>query len=395
MRVLEISATHPANDLSGVGTLVAELAAALAAAGHEAVVWTREGSRPVPGVVGLGRGKLAFPLRAGWRMLRSGERFDAVHVHESDGVVAILALRLLRLLGRAPGRARVVATLQVSYREERRTTRPVRDRGEIVSRPGAEERRFALLRAPILALAGRITARLADVVVAPSRRTAREVERDYGARKVVVLPNGVRAVAPRSAPPPVPTILYAGRLRARKAVVVLVRAFAEVAGRVPQARLVVAGDGEDRESVAAAIDALGLGDRVDLLGRVSRDEVERRLRDATVFCQPSIYEGLPLAILEAMAVGVPVVATSVSGHPDAVVDGVTGWLVPPEDSAALASALVHALRDPAEVARRTAAASERFRREFEIGLVARRYAGLLEATAEGRLETRPATKEAP
>jgi len=55
MRVLEISATHPANDLSGVGTLVAELAGALAAAGHETVVWTREGSRPIPGVVGLGR----------------------------------------------------------------------------------------------------------------------------------------------------------------------------------------------------------------------------------------------------------------------------------------------------------------------------------------------------
>jgi len=381
MRVLEISATHPANDLSGVGTLVAELADAFAAAGHETVVWTRRGARPLPGVVGLGRGKLAFPLRAGWRMLRSGGRFDVVHVHESDGVVAVLALRLLRLFGRPAGRARIVATLQVSYREERRTTRPVRDRGEVVSRPGPEERRFALLRAPILALAGRITARLADVVVAPSRRTAGEIERDYDARDVLVLPNGVRAVEPRSAPPATPTILYAGRLRARKAVVVLIRAFAEVAERVPEARLVVAGDGEDRETVEAAVDALGLRERVERLGRVTREEVERRLRDATLFCQPSIYEGLPLAILEAMAVGVPVVATSVSGHPDAVVDGVTGWLVPPEDAASLASALVHALRDPSETARRATAASELFRSTFDVRLVAARHVALFESLA--------------
>ena len=262
-----------------------------------------------------------------------------------------------------------------------------------MSRPGPRERRFAYLRAPILALAGRITARLADVVVAPSRRTAREIGRDYGARGVVVLPNGVRAVEPRPAPPAVPTVLYAGRLRARKAVVALIRAFAEVVERIPEARLVLAGDGEDREAVEAAIDALGLRERVELLGRVPREEVERRLRAATVFCQPSIYEGLPLAILEAMAVGVPVVATDVSGHPDAIVDGVTGWLVPPENSPALASALIHALRDPDEAARRTAAASQRFRERFEIGIVARSYADLLERAAAGRLEVEPSNEE--
>ena len=379
MRVLSLTNTYPPDDVSGVGTLVAELSRALAAAGHEPVVWARRGSAADTFVVGLGGGKLAFPLRAGWRLLAGGERFDAVHVHESDGVVAALALRLLRLLRRPAGRTRLVATLQVSYCEERRTTRPVRDRGEVVSVPGAAERRFALVRAPLLALAGRWTARLADVVVAPSRQTARELERDYGARGVVVIPNGVRAVVRRTGTPAEPTILFAGRLRARKATVVLLRAFAAVVERMPDARLVLAGDGEDLPTVEREISRLGLGGRVERLGRVSREEVAARLQRATVYCLPSIYEGLPLALLEAMAAGVPVVATAVSGNPDAVVDGATGWLVPPEDSAALASALVHALADPAEARRRAAAASARFAERFEIGVVARRYLELLAA----------------
>lgn len=381
MRVLEITNTYPPGDVSGVGTLVQELARALAAAGHEPVVWTRRASGArEPFVVPIGGQKLLFPLAAGWRMLTGGgaARFDAVHVHESDGVVALLALALLRLAGSARGGARRIATLQVSYREERRTTRPVRDRGEIVARPSAAERRFKWLRAPLLSLAGRLTARLSDVVVAPSRRTAAELARDYGARDVVVIPNGVPAgEAARREPPPVPTVLYAGRLRARKAPVVLVRAFATVVERLPEARLVIAGDGDERPGVEREIARLGLGGHVDLLGAVSREEVGRRLRQATLFCLPSIYEGLPLAILEAMAAGVPVVTTAVSGHPDAIVDGESGWLVPAEDSAALASALVHALTDPAEARRRAAAASARFAERFEIGVVARRYVELL------------------
>jgi len=388
MRVLSITNTYPPGDVSGVGTMVQELSRALGAAGHEPVVWTRRASPDDPFVASLGGGKLAFPLAAGWRMLVGGAaaRFDAVHVHESDGVLAALALRLLRLVGAGRGKARLVATLQVSYREERRAVRPVHDRGETVSRPTAAERRFARLRAPLLALAGRLTARLADVVVAPSTRTALELARDYGARDVAVIPNGVPRATPRSTPAPVaPEILYAGRLRTRKAVVVLVRAFAEIAPSRPGARLVLAGDGEQRPALEAEIRRLGLADRVELTGAVPRDEIARRLASATLFCLPSIYEGLPLAILEAMSLGVPVVATRVSGNPDAIVDGESGWLVGAEDSAALASAMLHALADPAEAARRAAAARDRFAERFAIEVVAERYLELLErSTAGGR-----------
>jgi glycosyltransferase involved in cell wall biosynthesis len=108
-----------------------------------------------------------------------------------------------------------------------------------------------------------------------------------------------------------------------------------------------------------------------------------RLAEADVFCLPSTYEGLPLAILEAMASGLPVVATAVSGNPEAVEDGVTGLLVPPESAAALAKALVALLGDRARREAMGAAARRRVAERFSIEAVADRYLALLERLAAG------------
>jgi glycosyltransferase involved in cell wall biosynthesis len=367
VKVLLVTNTYPPADLSGVGTLVSELAHRLVASGHAVRVLTR---RPPPGELHAERvrgPKLLFPLLVAWRFLREPRApWDLVHVHESDGALVAVALRLLRLLGLRAGGARLLATLQVSYVEERRAVRPVHADGEVVSRPTAAEWRFAHLRAPLLAALGRLTARLADAVVAPSEATAAELRRDYGAADVEVIPNGVPALPPR---PPrraeLPrVILYAGRLRSRKAVAVLVAAMPRVLAAVPGCRLVVVGDGEQHERLAAAVRARGLTAHVELAGSLPRASAVARLAEADVFCLPSTYEGLPLAILEAMAAGLPVVATAVAGNPEAVEDGVTGLLVPPESASALATALVSLLADPerrrlmGEAGRRRAA--ERF-----------------------------------
>ena len=161
MRILLISNTFPPADLSGVGTLVAELAAELGRQGHEVDVLTRHAAGD-PAAVGVRGPKLLFPLLAGARYLGLVRRaYDVVHVHESDGAGVALALRLARRLGRAPGRPRLVLTLHVSYVAERRAVRAVRANGRVVSRPTPAERVFALLRAPLHAVLGRWTARLA------------------------------------------------------------------------------------------------------------------------------------------------------------------------------------------------------------------------------------------
>jgi glycosyltransferase involved in cell wall biosynthesis len=384
--VLLVSNTYPPADVSGVGTLASELAHRLAAEGHAVRVLTR---RPPPGDLHAERvrgPKLLFPLLAAWRFLRAPRAtWDLVQVHESDGALVAVLLRLLRWLGAPAGRARLVATLQVSYAEERRAVRAVRADGEVVSRPTAAERRFALLRAPLLSLLGRLTARLADAVVAPSAATAEELRRDYHVDAVEVIPNGV-SLPPE--PPPhrpelPPVILYSGRLRSRKAVAVLLAAMPRVLAASPRCRLVIVGDGEQGARVAAAVRARGLDAHVELTGALSRAAATERLASADVFCLPSIYEGMPLAILEAMAAGLPVVASAVSGNPEAVVDGETGLLVPAESAAALATALLDLLADPPRRRRMGEAGRRRVAERFAIERVAAAHLALLRRLTGG------------
>lgn len=388
MRILIVSNTYPPADISGVGALVFELAHQLGAGGHSVAVLTRKAPQGDPYAVGTAGSKLLYPLLAGFhflRLLRRRGPFDLVHVHESDGVAVVLLLRLLRLFGRPGGRARLVSTLQVSYRRERWSVRPLRalgpgGSGRVLSRPTADERLFAWVRAPLHAFLGRLTVRLSDALVAPSRVTAGELAEDYGARGVRVIANGIRGedleAAGRSRgddPRRPPTVLYVGRLRTRKAVAVLLEAFLEVRRRLPEARLVVVGDGEQRPALEKRKRQLGFGDEVQLTGGLPREAIVGFYARADVYCLPSLYEGFPVAILEAMAAGLPVVATTVSGIPEAVLPERTGLLVEPEDVAGLAEALIRLLGDPA-LARAYGAAGRAFLAErFSIEAVTREY----------------------
>lgn len=385
MRVAIVTNTYPP-DISGVGTLCVELGAQLARTGHEAVILTRRAPPGDPYALPTGGGKLLFPLRAARAYLRAAREhpFDVVHLHESDGVLVALVLRLARLFRRPAGRARLVATLQVSYTRERRSVRPVVVDGRVVSRPTSGERVFAWVRAPILAGLGRLTARLSDRVVAPSRTTAGELTRDYGASGVVVIPNGIAplpaaaglgtgAATPVQSPPGGLVILYAGRLRTRKAVAVLLEAVARLRRDEPGVGLVLVGDGEQRTALRDQAERLGIAGAVRFVGAVPRSEMARRLADADLFCLPSLYEGLPLAILEAMAAGLPVVATAVAGIPEAVEDGTTGLLVPPEDAEALARALGELARDPERRRRMGEAGRRKLEEELAIPKIAAAY----------------------
>jgi glycosyltransferase involved in cell wall biosynthesis len=361
MRILLVANTLPPEDVSGVGEQVLQLAAGLTGRGHEVEVLGR-------GSGGAGGPKLLFPLtvvpavRQAVRWLRP----HVVQVHESDGALA--ALWLHRARRRLAPRPLLAALLQVSYVEELRAVRPLTaPDGRVLGRPGAVERRFRRCKAPLQVLLGRLTARLADVVLCPSRATAAEVERDYGVRGTRVLPN-VTGGLPRPGPAaaaagddaPAGCLLFVGRLRIRKGVEVLLEALAELARRgrgTPP--LLIAGDGEHRGALERKTAELGLGERVRFLGRRGAADVQRLLRQARALVVPSIYEGMPLVVLEAMEAALPVVASRVSGIPEVVMDGETGWLVPPEDPEALAAALEELLADPEEARRRGEAGRRR------------------------------------
>jgi colanic acid/amylovoran biosynthesis glycosyltransferase len=134
-------------------------------------------------------------------------------------------------------------------------------------------------------------------------------------------------------------IVCVGRLSEQKGQIILLEAVAALRADGLECRLVLVGDGEMRGLIEARISQLGLADVVEITGWASSDDVRRRILEARMLACPSFMEGLPVVIMEAMALRRPVVASSVAGIPELVVHGDTGWLVPAADRDALAAAI--------------------------------------------------------
>jgi len=161
-----------------------------------------------------------------------------------------------------------------------------------------------------------------------------------------------------------PVVGMVGRLARQKAPGDFLRAAALVAREFPAATFLVVGDGPLRATLEGLARELGIADRVRFLG--FRDEVPVVLAALDVFALSSLWEGLPLTILEAMAAGKPVVATSVNGVAEVVQHGRTGWLVSPQQVEQLAAHIVTLLRDPGIARSMGEAGRRRVRERFSI-----------------------------
>jgi glycosyltransferase involved in cell wall biosynthesis len=237
--------------------------------------------------------------------------------------------------------------------------------------------------------------RTVDAVLANSPQVARSVVETEGISplRINVVPNFVddAAFAPLSAAERAATregwgvgadtlaIGCVARLVPVKNHETLIRAFAEVRLRVPGSHLVLVGDGECRSSLEGLAAQIGVAPAVTFVGEVRDGQNQHRAFDVSVLC--SLSEGFPNSLVEAMAAGIPIVATSVGGTVDAVTDGLNGFLVPPQQPTALASALGTLLDDA--VLRRTmgqaghARAMERYRAAAVIAQLEGMYERLL------------------
>jgi glycosyltransferase involved in cell wall biosynthesis len=150
-----------------------------------------------------------------------------------------------------------------------------------------------------------------------------------------------------------PMIVTVGQLKEKKGLRHLIDACRILADRGVELECEIVGDGPLRDELAAQIASLGLGDVVRLTGALPHPQVVERYRRASVFVLPCVVaadgdrDGIPNAILEAMAMAIPVVSTPISGIPEVVRDGETGVLVPPAEPVALADALERLLASPA------------------------------------------------
>lgn len=207
-------------------------------------------------------------------------------------------------------------------------------------------------------------------------------------RKLVVIPNFVRTAETPCREPVAraavrselglrddsAAVVAVGRLERYKGHHVLLEAFARLAPDRSSAQLFLAGDGPCREGLESQARSLGIAERTRFLG--SRSDVPRLLQGMDLFVLPSLVEGMPNALLEAMAAGLAAVATRVSGSEDLVVPGETGWLVPPGEPEPLAAALAEALADPDRCAAMGAAARRRAEVEFDETVIVPRYLDL-------------------
>ncbi len=172
-------------------------------------------------------------------------------------------------------------------------------------------------------------------------------------------PNGcLKNIAIPTEPASRPVVLTVARLDEQKGH----RYLLEAAAQIPDAQFVLAGDGPLRLSLEAQARSLGLEERVKFLGY--RTDISDLLADCDVFVLPSLYEGLPLSVLEAMSAGRTVIATHIGGTDEAVIAGETGLLVPPADSVALAAAIRSVLADRSFAQRLAQAGRARVEREF-------------------------------
>lgn len=179
-------------------------------------------------------------------------------------------------------------------------------------------------------------------------------------------------------------IISVGSLQPYKGHVYLIDACAELARRGIPFQCRIVGGGELRSQLEKRILENGLETRVQLLGARTQDEVSRFLRTANCYVQPSVVthtgkmEGIPVALMEAMASGIPVVATSISGVPELVRPSETGWLVPPENVQELADALSEIHSNPVEAARRAELGRRWVLEEFELSSNVRKLASLFD-----------------
>ncbi len=183
-------------------------------------------------------------------------------------------------------------------------------------------------------------------------------------------------------------VFQACRLIDKKGLPTSLRAFAAFVKIYPQARLTIAGEGPRRDDLGRLAVELGVAGQVDFVGFLDQKELRARFYESHLFLHPSEQgsdgnqEGVPNSVLEAMATGLPVFATTHGGIPEAIEHGVSGWLVPEGDHAALGQAMVELAADPARLDAMGAAAAKSVAENFDLPTQVRKLEGYYQEAIE-------------
>jgi glycosyltransferase involved in cell wall biosynthesis len=229
--------------------------------------------------------------------------------------------------------------------------------------------------------------KLADAIVSISTAVTDELKRaGYDPSKVHAISNGVPVPDPpwqrRQGWREAPRAVFIGRLAREKGLDTLVDAWPKVLEAFPRARLTLAGEGPERPALEAQVARLGLGEAVALPGPT--DDPTQALRGADLFVLPSREEGMSVALLEAMALGVPMVASSIPGNRRLVQEFKHGRLVAPDDPEALARVVIDQWSNFDRAFHMTRAARKRVQDEFSIRAIALKHLELFQSLVQAK-----------
>jgi glycosyltransferase involved in cell wall biosynthesis len=171
--------------------------------------------------------------------------------------------------------------------------------------------------------------------------------KNFGAKNIEVIPNGINLEQFNfvSGNKQKHKIICVAHLRQVKGNRYLIAAMPKILEKFPDAKLVIIGEGLERKNLESEIRNLKLGNVVELKGRLNSEQVRRELQEAEVFVLPSLFEGMGIAVLEAQASNVPIIASNTGGIPDIVEDQETGILVEPKNSEQIADAVIKIFLD--------------------------------------------------
>lgn len=285
-----------------------------------------------------------------WKLLRRG-RFDVIETFTLDS--NLLALPLAWLAG-------VPVRIATNHGWAQRDSRLKRLCHDLLLRSG-----------------------MVDILVTVTEAVRRESIREGGrADRVVTIPNGIQLLPLEKSRAGTfantlgvavddTILLSVGRLVHEKAYEVLIQSMAMVVQEYPNVALVIAGSGMLADELQSLIDQLHLSEKVHLLG--NRQDVPDLMAGADLFVISSRSEGMPVALLEAMSFGLPVVATRVGGIAEVLEDRAQGILVPPEDPGELAKAILELLRNPDLRSSMGKSAQRRIEEKYTIEIMCRQY----------------------
>jgi glycosyltransferase involved in cell wall biosynthesis len=355
MKILHVAPYFPPDRIGGVGEVVAHLHHGLLRAGHDSVVVTAGTSKGDPTVERLARSPLGWTLGVTFVAKRARD-FDVVHCHHGEALSLAVAMRTLRV------GTPLLVTYHVAFKEFAKAHLPYRIEGRRFG-GGPGNWRYRTVTCGMHRVMDRAMLPFADATSFISRSSATDLLGETLGQDANVVYNAI---------PDEPSIesdesdlsrkglLYVGNASDRKRVTLLPFVLRLVSERHPDAGLTVVGlERGDVPAVDRLFREFGVADKVTWVGRLRSEEITDYYRRAALVLVTSAAEGLPMVVLEAFRAGAPCVATNVSGHPEAVLHGENGLLVPRDDAEAMARACLEILGDSdrarqmGRVARRT------------------------------------------